>query len=360
MKQEEIKRSQGKGSIVFEKYTKKYFFENISNQEIKQIYEKGFNLPLRIQWRITRMCNLNCKHCYLKEKNRKNDELSKQEIIKIAKKIVKSKIFEVLITGGEPTIKEEIVEVLEILGKSCSLTIFTNALDKNSLKKILPVLKKYKKNIRINVSLDGPEKIHDSIRGKGTFKKTFENIKMLSDKGIEVIINTVLTKNLQPHLSHFIEDVRYSGVEAIQFSKFYPLGEGKNHPNLMLSPLEFKEILKKLMLISEKILNPRIVFDHTFCFLLGEEKSEIKTRKCSGGVSKMVIESNGDIYSCQLLPLPEFKMGNILKKSIKEAWDSKNRLKFVEDFFPEECKNCSMNKYCTSGCKATSYSIHKF
>lgn len=359
MKQKEIKRKQSNGFIVFEKYSKRYFFEDISKKEIKEIYKNGFDLPLRVQWRLTKMCNLNCKHCYLNEKNQKSAELSKEEIVDIAKKIVKNKIFEVLITGGEPTIKEGIKEVLEILGKHCSLTIFTNALQREPLLKILPVLKKYKDTIRINVSLDGPEEIHDSIRGKGSFNKTLENINFLAREGLEVVINTVLTKKFKPYLEQFIEDVRNTGVEAIQFSKFYPLGEGKKYPELMLSPEEFKNILKKLMKISKEIKDPKIIFDHTFCFLLGENKSEVDTRKCSGGLSKIIIESNGDIFPCQLLPHKEFKMGNILKATIKEAWDSKNRLKFLEDFFPEECKSCNMNKYCTSGCKAASYSIHK-
>lgn len=355
----EVKRKQGNGFVSFNMYTHRYFFENLDDKEIKKIYKNGFDLPLRIQWRITKLCNLNCKHCYLNNKNIDKEELSKKELIRIANKIIKNKIFEVLITGGEPTVKEGIDRVLEILCKKCVVTVFTNAYDKKELTKLISLFKKYKRNLRINVSLDGNKQIHDFIRGKGTFDKTIENIKDLVENGIEVIINTVLTKQFIPYLEEYINFIKKINVKSIQFSKFYPLGEGKNFAESMPTSEEFKKVTIKLMKISKEINKPNIIFDHTFCFLLGEKRLKVDHRKCSGGFSKMIIESNGDVYPCQLLPLSKFKIGNILKDDIKKIWDSKNRKKFVIDFFPDECKKCSESEYCSCGCKASSYSIHK-
>lgn len=355
----EIKKRHGSGFIAFNRDTKRYYFDNLNENEVKKIHQEGFNFPLRIQWRITKNCNLNCKHCYLNQKNLKQDELSKKDIVKIARKIVKNGVFEVLITGGEPTVKDGIKEVLNILCKNCSVTLFTNAQDKRNLLKLIPIFKKNKKRLKIIVSLDGNKKIHDNIRGKGNFNKTINNIKLLSKNNLDITINTVLTKQFIPYLDDYIKKIKNLNVEAIQFSKFYPLGEGENFIRSMLTSLEFKDILKKLLKISKKIKKPAIVFDYNFCFLLGEKKSLITHRKCSGGFSKLVIESNGDAYPCQLLTLKKFKMGNILKDSIQKIWNSKNREKFIKDFFPEECKKCDKNKFCNCGCKASSYSIHK-
>lgn len=353
----EIKRKLGNGFLIFNKNNSRYFFENVSNEDIKKIYKNGFDSPIRIQWRITQKCNLNCKHCYLDEKNNKSKELSKKQIIEAAKKIVDAKVFEILITGGEPTIKEGIIEVLDILGKHCSIIIFTNALDDIALKKILPTIIKYKENISINVSLDGPVNIHESIRGIGTYKKTINNINLLINKGIEVNTNTVLTTSFIPHLEKFIEELRKIKLTSIKFSKFYPLGEGEKYKNLMPSPELFSNTSKKLLEIKKD--EPRITFDNNFCFLINNRKQPIDTRKCSGGISKLVIESNGNVFPCQLLPLRKFFMGNFTKDSVKKLWNNKNRKKFIKDFFPNECKKCEHNKYCNSGCKASSFSIHK-
>ncbi len=355
----EIKRKQGEGYITFNRDTRRYYFENLKDDEIRKIYENGFDSPLRAQWRLTKLCNLNCKHCYLNNKNILKEELSKRELIKIAKKLIKNNIFEVLITGGEPTIKEGIKEVLEILCKNCEVTFFTNCYNKGAIDKILSILKKYRDHIKIRVSLDGPEKIHDSIRGKGSFNKTLINIKDLMNNGLDISINLVVIREVIPFIEEFINIAKINGMPSIQFSKFYPLGEGENLIKSMPSPKEFKEITKKLLKISKEIKNPKISFDHTFCFLLGEKSKEIDHRKCSGGFSKIVIESNGDVYPCQLLPLPEFKMGNILNDSLDDLWISEERKRFVQDFFPEKCQTCNQNKYCSCGCKASSYSIHK-
>ncbi|NMB66512.1 radical SAM protein [Candidatus Woesearchaeota archaeon] len=356
---EEIRRKEKNGFILFDKKNRRYFFENLDQKEIDTIYEKGFELPLRIQWRITKKCNLNCKHCYLNKKNLEKEELSKEELITISKLIVKNKIFEVLVTGGEPTIKEGIKEIIPILCENCNVTLFTNVYNSKKVKELLPLFKKYRKTLKLNVSLDGPKKIHDFIRKEGSFEKTTQNIKRLTDNKIDITINTTLTKQFLPYLEEYIEILKKTKVKALQFSKFYPLGEGENFIDSMLSPLEFKEVTKKLISLSKKIKTPEIVFDHTFCFLLGEKKQEIITRKCSGGFSKMIIESNGDVYPCQLLPFKKFKMGNILKDNLKDIWNSKNKYKFIKDFLPEECKSCNKKEHCLGGCKASSYSIHK-
>jgi radical SAM protein with 4Fe4S-binding SPASM domain len=353
------KRKEKGGFISFNCKTKRYFFEGLSSKEIKTIYENGFDIPLRIQWRITKLCNLNCKHCYLNKRNIYQEELSKRELIKIAKLIVKHDIFEVLVTGGEPTIKEGLKEVLSILCKKCNVTLFTNVYDSEKIRELLPLFKKYKKSLKLNVSLYGTKEIHDFVRQEGSFERALHNIKELTKNGIDVTINTVLTKQFIPKLEEYIKNLEDSGVKALQFSKFYPLGEGKHFIQSMPSLLEFKNVTKRLIFLSKQVRRFEIVFDHTFCFLLGENKQKVINRKCSGGFSKMVIESNGDVYPCQLLPLKKFNMGNILKDDFLEVWNSKNKKRFIKDFFPEECKMCNQKENCLGGCKAASYSIHK-
>jgi radical SAM protein with 4Fe4S-binding SPASM domain len=354
-----MRRRESGGFISFNRFTHRYFFENLTEKEIKRIYSKGFDMPLRVQWRLTKLCNLNCKHCYLDKKNALKEELSEKELIEIAKLIVKNKIFEVLVTGGEPTIKRGIDKVLRILCENCSVTLFTNAYDSKKIKWLLPLFKKYKKVLKINISLDGNEKIHDFIRKRGSFKRTIKNIKLLTKAGIDITLNTVLTKQFIPYLEEYISYFRSTKVKALQFSKFYPLGEGSRFVESMLSPLEFKEATKRLIFLSKKIKSPKIIFDHNFCFLLGEERTEVESRKCSGGFSKVVIESNGEVYPCQLLTIPKFNMGNALKEDLRKIWSSENKKKFIGNFLPEECKKCNNRRYCSGGCKASSYSVHK-
>lgn len=355
----ERKRKERSGEVVFDFDSRRYFFENISEEEVSLIKNEGFSKPLRIQWRITKNCNLKCKHCYLNDKNNPEKELSAEDLKKIARKIVDEEIFEVLVTGGEPTIKGGFSEIMNILLPSCFVTVFTNAAWPVFPENMEKLLKSYSKKIKICVSIDGPERIHNFIRGKGKHSLTMANIKKLKRLGAEVVVNTVLTRELIENLESYLDSMEKEGIEILQFSKFYPLGEGEKNSSLMPTPEEFKKAMKVLIDYTNK-KKMKLIFDNSFNFLItGKNKLKQVSRKCSGGISKLVIETGGDCFPCQLLTIEEFKMGNFLTDSLDKIWNSAPKKKFIEDFFPEECKSCEHKTYCTGGCKATSYSVSK-
>lgn len=355
----EIRRKEKSGEITFNLDTRRYYFEDISEEDINQIKNGGFSKPLRIQWRITKNCNLKCKHCYLNDKNNQEKELSSGDLKKIARKIVREKIFEVLVTGGEPTTKEGFYEIMKILLPSCFVTIFTNATWNGFPENFKKLIKTYPRQIKIYVSIDGLEKVHNSIRGDGMYKITMGNIQKLKTQGAEVVVNTVLTKNLLIDLESYLNTMEKEKIEVLQLSKFYPLGEGKLNRDLMPSPKEFEKAMTFLLNYSTKKNKMKIIFDNNFSFLITGKIPPKVSRRCSGGISKLIIETNGDCFPCQLLPFEELKMGNFLVENLDKIWNSEPKKKFIKPFFPKECQNCKHRSYCNSGCKATSYSISK-
>ena len=50
----ELRRKEKSGEISFDLNTRRYYFENILEEDVKQIREEGFSKPLRVQWRITK------------------------------------------------------------------------------------------------------------------------------------------------------------------------------------------------------------------------------------------------------------------------------------------------------------------
>jgi len=92
--------------------------------------------------------------------------------------------------GGEPLLRsdiEELIDYIHGLGAQCHLT--TNCL---LVRKYLEVLKK---TDVIMASLDGDEKGNDANRGRGTFKKIVEGIRLLQSNGVIGRINCVITKH---------------------------------------------------------------------------------------------------------------------------------------------------------------------
>jgi Fe-coproporphyrin III synthase len=117
---------------------------------------------------VNNICNLHCSHCYW-WLNRKNDaeDLSAEQWREIIKNTFKKQsIYIVTLVGGEPTMRPDIIQVFceEMPRRVCVVTNGTYR------------LKRFENLYFYWISLDGTEEIHDSIRGKGAYIKTKQNI----------------------------------------------------------------------------------------------------------------------------------------------------------------------------------------
>lgn len=131
---------------------------------------KYFNakIPVYGSADITNRCNLRCKHCYWWKGYQKGEELSPDEWRTVINEIfIKNHIFHVALTGGEPLLRPDVVEVFteELPHK---IFIVTNG--------TIPLMKLSKVG-GYYVSVDGTEEIHDRIRGKGVYAKVKRNVK---------------------------------------------------------------------------------------------------------------------------------------------------------------------------------------
>ncbi len=118
---------------------------------------------------IINVCNLHCTHCYwwLNRKNNEKDGLSSEEWRKIIRNTFKKqRIPIVTLVGGEPTLRPDLIDVFceEMPRRVCVVTNATYP------------LKRFKNLYFYWVSIDGTERIHDNIRGKGAYAKTKQNV----------------------------------------------------------------------------------------------------------------------------------------------------------------------------------------
>jgi len=117
---------------------------------------------------VNNICNLHCSHCYW-WLNRKNDaeDLSAEQWRQIIRRTFKKQhVYVVTLVGGEPTMRPDIIQVFceEMPRRVCVVTNGTYP------------LKRFENLYFYWISLDGTEEVHDSIRGKGAYIKTKQNI----------------------------------------------------------------------------------------------------------------------------------------------------------------------------------------
>jgi len=148
-----------------------------------------------LQLHITERCNLNCAHCYLGKKGKKDLELS---LIKKALAEFSPNGLKLLITGGEAPLHKKFWEVAEIASK---YPIRVELLSNGTL--ITPtVAEKLSKYVHsVQISLDGLKEGHEILRGPGSFENTINGIKNAS-KYLDVNIATMVHNG---NLGEFVE-----------------------------------------------------------------------------------------------------------------------------------------------------------
>jgi radical SAM protein with 4Fe4S-binding SPASM domain len=143
-----------------------------------------------LELQITDRCNLRCRHCYIGETDPK--ELSIEQITKILKEFEQMQGLRLMITGGEPLLHNNFDALNDVLPDFLiRKVLFTNGLllDKDILRGL---------NVdEIQISIDGLEKGHDSLRGAGTFTKAVKAVRLAKEMGFEVSVATMVhAKNL--------------------------------------------------------------------------------------------------------------------------------------------------------------------
>lgn len=323
--------------------------------------------PIEIALEITSLCNLNCKHCFQPKFDKKR-QLSTDEIKLLLDELKKLKVFIIFIGGGEPLIREDFFELAKYMidDNFCVImstngTLITRKVAKNFANIGL--------NYGVQVSLEGSNaKIHDKVRGEGSFKKAIKGIKNLQSVGISPSIGVTVTKyNLNDILSMVNLAIK-NKLQGVHIMCLMPSGQGANfYKELNPSLEEWINLEKKLRKISPKIGDkllldwgnrcfqpPRVGFDkNTFT------KIDKKFAGCFAGRTKAAIGCYGDVYGCDILKEPRFIAGNIRKQTFKKIWNDAKIFKLLRkrtiNNIKGKCKYCKYKFACVGGCPAIAF-----
>lgn len=301
-------------------------------------YEDNLKLdtPIKIQWKITNKCNLKCKHCYLGKLD--GFELPFEKANEIADTIINSNVMEVTISGGECLTYKGIEEIIKkFLINGIKVNVFTNAV---LLKSVLDRIDSGILNtnsLLFYVSVDGLKSSHEQIRGKNTFDKTIENIKYAIEKGYPVVTNTVINKTNYCDIMDMIVLLKQMGVKDVQLSNLIVQGSADNSMKISLS---------EQMALKEKIndlYKEHPEFGYIYysevpdsdgvrkVYSLSNGKKNFignDNWKCTAGVARVTIDSNGKVYCCPFIK--DSYLGNLNKENLSEVWDNVNRFKFLK------------------------------
>jgi len=314
-----------------------------------------------IQWHITNLCNLHCKHCYQEDFSKDND-LDWSGLKKISDNILTTiqewdKKACIHLTGGEPLLKPELFLLLDELNQKPvveELGIITNGLlfDREVVRR----LSAFSKLKKIKISLDGADaETNDSIRQEGTFDKVIQNITLIrKEHAFEIILMfTVMKRNFR-NLSSFFKLSRELGVNGFIIERFIPWGRGRERMEEVLDRGDWKELIKILLdlfAIEERnTLLPYQAFQVSF----NGEEPELLGAPCVIGRDGLCIMPEGSVFPCRRFPI---SIGNLLKDSLKTIWEKSEPLEKLrrKESLKGKCGRCEI-KDCR-GCRSLALAL---
>jgi len=187
----------------------------------KKVIHNEINLPFEATnfyavLEVTSKCNLRCKHCYFYEDRNKLEEPETEELIERVRKLKKWGVCYVEVTGGEPTLREDLPSILsEVVRNDMFFYLPTNGVNITNIPTNL-----LRKADLITISIDGDEEFHDRFRGvRGSYKRAVNALKFLQDHGIKPTISVTITDDNLEYMEHLIKlgnkynsDVMFSRV----------------------------------------------------------------------------------------------------------------------------------------------------
>ncbi|MBI5398848.1 radical SAM protein [Candidatus Woesearchaeota archaeon] len=148
---------------------------------------------------VTNRCNMKCSHCfYSAELNQPTNEISLDEVRLLAQSF-KGRCTAVALTGGEPTMRQELKEIIKILHEHGveEFEINSNGAFQERLLDLIAFVKEdLKSQISVMISIDGFGKVHDTIRKiPRAYSRAIDTAKKIKARGdVPVYFNTTIMK----------------------------------------------------------------------------------------------------------------------------------------------------------------------
>lgn len=315
--------------------------------------------PLTFVWEFTNKCNLNCIHCGSECSMSSNlEELSTEESLKLCHEITTLNIDRVVITGGEPFLRSDLITIMSKLSQlGLKFSVVTNGtlIDERMIEKLLIVNPE-----SIGVSLDGATAaVHDYIRGrKGSFDKTLRAMDLLLEAGFYTTVNTTVQR-INIHQLDLIKNIiLLYGIHAWKIQMAHP--HGRMDKRVIITENQFYETTKYINRNAKRYRNTYITGGDSFGYY-GTLQPRECWNGCNAGMCGIGVLSNGEIKGCTALPVEIPSEGNVRKDKLADIWNdplkfSYNRM-FTPDMLDGYCKECIYGEVCRGGCTERGFSL---
>lgn len=302
-----------------------------------------------LQWHITQVCDLHCRHCYDRSER---STLAAPEAIRVLddlRSFCRDRGVQgaVSFTGGNPLLHPKFLDIYRAaVDRGFSTAILGNPTPAERIREIV--------RVRIpaffQVSLEGLREHNDSIRGDGHFDRVLRFLADLKELGVPSMVMLTLTSSNRDQVLPLGRLLR-GRTDVFHFNRLALFGEGARLS--LPDRTQYRRFLEQYL--DESRENPVLGLKDNLFNILRRERGEGLFGGCAGygcgaAFNFMTLLADGEVHACRKLPS---LIGNIREQSLAEIYDSETARRYR--LGSRGCDSCRVRVAC-GGCLASALS----
>jgi len=303
---------------------------------------QGGRYPLSGSIELTSRCNLSCLHCFINQppadRIAKSNELSTDEWKSTLDQMADAGCIFLLITGGEPMLRDDFKEILIHTRKRGFLVcLFTNAtmLDSDTADLIEDL------NLQmLEISLYGATKeTYEQVTGQpGSFERCLRGIELALERNIKVRLKTILLTVNQHELEQMRILTEDFGLKFRYDSTLWPRLDGTRHN------LQYQVPNQEMLALDHEDPPRQQAWLNTAESFKGQLIRAENVFTCGAGYRSFHIDYEGNMNPCMMVRKPSY---SILDMGFNAAWREIGAIRELKRQLHTECETCPAAALCT-------------
>jgi radical SAM protein with 4Fe4S-binding SPASM domain len=303
--------------------------------------------PYRMDLALTYRCNNDCAHCY-NARSRDYAELPTSEWRRILDRLWELGIPHVVFTGGEPTLRPDLTELIAHAERNGQITgLNTNGRRLSDKTFVAELVDAGLDHVQITLESHDAA-IHDRmVRLNGAWKQTVAGIRNALDTPLFVMTNTTMLEDNSPYMAGTLDFLAETGVPTLGLNALIYSGKGATVGTGLkesaLSPL--LELARQRTAEHDQRL---IWYTPTQYCHFDPMQLDLGVKGCTAALYNMCVEPDGAVIPCQSYYQP---LGYLLNDTWDSIWnhDLSVNLRERRDL-PAKCNGCVLISECGGGC----------
>jgi radical SAM protein with 4Fe4S-binding SPASM domain len=341
----------------------------------ERVEQNGWR-PKNCVWELTLACNLRCGHCGSRAGHARPDELSTAECLQVVGDLDALGCELVTLSGGEPTLRRDWDRIARAVADAgIKVNMVTNGVYRSrDAAREVATRARDAGLCNVGLSVDGPQAVHDRIRGVGTYARVMDSVADFRAAGVPVGIMTTVSQLNVDHLAAVRQAAIDAGAVTWRLQLGKPMGNLADQADWVIPPARLIDLIPRLAAFKREggihlaVGDSLGYYGPTDRVLRGwgwRGRKEV-WRGCQAGMLAVGIEADGGVKGCLSLQAKDgahdpFVEGNVRRTRLLDLWFAPGVFAYNRDYSRSQlqgfCASCHHADACRGGARCVTSAV---